>query len=278
MTTPLDQISLASLPRDALAALAAVRCHPGVTVRVVGECAWVRWQAPDEQVLRRVLPVPGVELYSCRDGQWYRHGRLLPSFGLPGDDDGQPLDRVLFPAPVQSERVQSLALARCSLTLVPEDRPRATTGMLCDLTELGRWAETAPTAWLSALGAARCGRRVMLLGRNLPMLPGGERFWGNRLLAPLGLRVEPALAERVLLEALGLDEGEMLLLRASGGPTSSLAPRGIWVGGSTQYSVLGTSPAFSPRETGVVTAEVIPREAFQPLTRASVRLAVKELQ
>jgi hypothetical protein len=237
MATPLDNVCCARLPLAVLPALAALRCRPGVTVRLDGASAWLRWPAGDEGVLRCVQPLAGVELYESRDGVWYRPGRHLPAFEV-ADEDGRPLDRVLFPAPVEPEAPPGLALSPQVIRLARADRLRPASAMHAPLAELARWAETATTAQLAALRAARSGGRVLLLGRPLPALPGGLRLWGKRLLVPLGHRPEPALPESTLLEALGAGPEDLVLLTAE-------------------------------------SAEVVPWGAFEPLTRAGVRLAVR---
>jgi hypothetical protein len=80
---------------------------------------------------------------------------------------------------------------------------------------------------------------VMLLGQRLPTMSEGEKFWGDRVLTPLGFRPEPDLPESALLVALGVDEGDLLVIEAEG-------------------------------------CEVVPRDAFRPLSRAGFRLAVAE--
>jgi hypothetical protein len=245
MTAPLDAVTCACLLQAALVVLADLRRHPDVVLTLVDDRAWVRWPPGDEAVLHRVLPVPGVELYEQRDGAWYRPGSSLPSSGPPGEGSAQPLATVITPLPVQLEVVKGQPGATASfvvpaaLELVRDDQPRETTALLCSLEVVGPWAESATTAHLSALYAARCGGTVLLLGRSLPPLSGAERFWGGRVLVPLGYRVEPRLPDSALAEALPLKSDELLLLR---------------------------------REQ----REVLPRSVFQPLTRASVRLALRE--
>jgi hypothetical protein len=133
--------------------------------------------------------------------------------------------------------VQILSLQPITLSLVHDHRPRHTTGLLCGLSELGRWADGATTARIVSIQAARAGDQVLLLGGKLPLLSGSERFWGERVLVPLGFRAEPALPERALLEAVGAGEDDLLLLGSQG-------------------------------------AELVSRKAFQPLTRAGIRLAL----
>ena len=65
------------------------------------------------------------------------------------------------------------------------------------------------------------------------------RFWGETVLVPTGFRPEPDLPAAALRAALGVAADELLVLD----------------------------------ETG---AEVIPRAAFEPLTRAGVRLGVRD--
>ena len=103
MRSELSQVACASLPLAALAALGDLRRTEGISVTVEGDRAWVCWDAGDESILRRVLPLPGAELYSKRAGQWYRLGARLPSFGLPIDRrgaDSHPLHRAIVPRPV----------------------------------------------------------------------------------------------------------------------------------------------------------------------------------
>jgi hypothetical protein len=237
MSGPFADICCARLAGTALAALAEVRAAPGVEVAWVGEQAWVSWPVGDEAVLARLLPIPGVELYGRRDGRWYRHGRRLPAFDFPEGLRYQPLDQVLTPAPFQAVPAPALDLVPVKLELVADDRPRRTTAMECGLAELARWADTVPTARLTSVRAAHFEDRVLLLGSRLPLLSGGERFWGDGILVPLGRRAEPELPESALREALAISNEEILLLRA-GQP------------------------------------EVVPRPAFQPLTRPGLRRAL----
>src|SRR5262249_55019067 len=89
---------------------------------------------------------------------------------------------------------------------------------------------------LTAVRAARCGDRLLLRGDRLPAIPAAERFWGGRVLVPLGFRVEPDLPETAIRAAAGGSLNEMLILTADG--------------------------AGAGREEG-----------FAPLTRAGARLA-----
>jgi hypothetical protein len=223
MTTPLQEVCRASLPRDALPVLAALRARSGVHVTLAGERAWVSWPEGDEEVLRRVLPVSGVELYVHRDGRWHRFGYHLPAFGATSEGEPQPLDRVLYPAPVQPVPPPTSRLQPVALGLAPDHRPRQASAGTYGLGELTAWAEAVPSARLGVLLVACHNGRVLLLGQRLPPLPGGARFWGERVLVPLGHRPEPALPQSAICEALGAGAEELLLIRAACGLAGSLA-------------------------------------------------------
>jgi hypothetical protein len=235
-----DQARCASLPASALAALADLRRNPGLSVAHAGDRVWVTWTPGDEAIVPRLMAIPGVELYDRRDDLWFRRGCRLPSFGLPPDEgEAVPLHRAIVPGPVESILSEGIPPSPARLTLTRDDRVRAASALLCPLVELASWAELATSAQLADLGAARDEDRVLLRGRRLPPIVGGERFWGERVLAPLGFRAEPDLPEPALRRALGTAADMLLVLRAEG-------------------------------------VEVVPLDAFRPLTRAGVRLALGE--
>jgi hypothetical protein len=250
MNNALQEVCRASLPREALPVLAGLRARSGVEVTLDGERAWVSWPAGDEEVLRRVLPVSGAELYVLRAGHWHRFGRHLPTFGAGPENEPQALDRVLFPAPVQPVPPPGLELHPVALGLAPDSRPRRSAAALCGLEELVAWADTVPSARLTKLRAAHRDGRVLLLGERLPPLAAAERFWGEQVLVPLGCRPDPDLPESAIRAALGAEAEELLLLRAAASDRASALPQAASV-------------------------EVIVRAALTPLTRAGLRLAVR---
>ncbi len=250
MATPLHEVCRASLPRAALVALAGLRARSGVDITLEGERAWVSWPEGDEEVLRRVLPVSGVELYVRREGHWHRFGRHLPAFETVPEGEAQALDRVLFPAPVQPVPASTAGLRPVPLWLERDRRASRATAALCGLPELAAWADLVPSARLEKLRAACRAGRVLVLGERLP--PGGQRFWGDKVFVPLGYRPEPDLPESALRDALGAGQEELLLLNS--------AACGL---------------ADSPAKPQAAEAEAVPRAAFEPLTRAGLRLALR---
>src|SRR3954471_7123697 len=137
----LDALQCASLPISALAVLADLRREPGVAVTVSGGRAFVRWASESEEVLRRVRPIAGVELYSRRDGLWYRHGHHLPTFGLPADEgESVSLYRAVTPTPVRPVLPSGILPTPVELRLVRDGRVREASALGCGLDALGEWA------------------------------------------------------------------------------------------------------------------------------------------
>jgi len=247
MRPELNQVGCASLPRDALATLADLRRAEGIWVTLVGDRAWVRWEPGDDAALRKVLPLPGSELYVRRGKHWYKLGSRLPSFDLPIEQRGLdmvPLHSAVVPRPVRPELPEDGPAVSVALTLIQDDRVRAASALRCPIAVLGRWADSAPTSRFAGLLAAKADDLVVVVGRSLPEVAGVgvERFWGSRVLAPLGLRPEPLLPEHALRRVLGIADDELPLL-------------------------IGL-----PGESAAV--EMIPYSALRPFNRAGVRLAL----
>jgi hypothetical protein len=237
MTTPLEGVCCARLPASAISVLADLRREPGIMVTPEGDHVWVRWEAGSQAVLRRLLPVPGVALYARRDALWYLPGARLPAFNVPADLESGAiaLARAVTPPPIRPIEPQGAGPMPIRLGLVRAATVREPTALRCALVDLRRWAERASTAELAALTAARSGDEVLIRGRRLPAV-ASQRYWGDRLLTPIGFHPKPGLPEPALRRALGVAEGEIVLLEADG-------------------------------------FETIPCAALQPLARARVRLA-----
>jgi hypothetical protein len=234
----LAEVCCASLPAASLARLASLRVRAGIRVRIVGDRAWLWWTPGDEIVLQGVLALHGVEVFARRGPRWHRPGEHLPAFEVPSADEARPLLHLLTPAPVNAE--SGVPFFRpVMLRLVRDDRPRSASALSCTLATLAEWAEQATSKQLAMLTAVRGGERVLLRGERLPPLVASERYWGRTVLTPLGFRPEPELSEEALREALALGEEEIALLGDKG-------------------------------------FESVEARLFQPLTRAGVRLAVRE--
>jgi hypothetical protein len=225
----------------------------------------------------RLLPLAGVEIFARRDGRWHRPGESLPAFEVPiGDGSaGSLLDRLVLPEPLVASRPDGEPPRPVHLRLVRDsgDLPQSATAMRCRLADLASWAERAPSSWIESLSAAwsdpsgGCadGADVLVLGASdpvartdpgrplwdslartgarppgrvrLPALGEGLRFRGCDVMIPLGYRAEPDLADRALRQAVGAEPDDLVVLDDEG-------------------------------------AELVPRQAFRPLSRAGIRLAV----
>lgn len=239
MMTQFDEVGYASLPPDALALLAPLRCEPGVQVARDAGRLWVRFDAGNERVLHRLLPLPGVELFAYRTGAWRRFGKSMPAFDFPQNPRFDPLYQVLFPASVLPVPPGDGRLTPVRLALKPDDRPRPTTAMICPLRALLAWVDTVPSARLEWMHGVLRHSQVLVVGPDLPVMKAGERFWGKLVLTPLGYCPAPALPEADLRAAAGVATDELLLLRHD-------------------------------------RAEALLRTALSPIARASLRLASSE--
>ena len=254
MTPLLKDVCSARIRVEDLPVLAELRDRSEIRVSIAGDRAWIRWK-PESAVMldiliKWILPLPGVELFTERDGRWYRWGEHLPAFGVHVPDDlrGIPLERILLPKPVSAQRPESLRLERMRVGVVRDERcqSRSATAMCCRLSELCEWAEQSTSAQFAGLRAAWTEgsvhepgeAEVLVLGRHgvLPASRAGVRFWGTDVLVPLGFRTDPDLAEPALKSVVGAGPHDLVVLRPDG-------------------------------------FEVIARAIFKPLSRAGVRLA-----
>jgi hypothetical protein len=232
---PLDVCRAALVPATGLEILASLRARGGVRV-VRGDPAWVTWDNDRPDVISALVAVPGAELFAPRDGRWFRPGAHLPAFDLPPAGEPVPIDRAVLPDPVTPTEPADREPRRVPLRLVRCDVPRPTTALRCPVSALRPWADTAPAAEIAAVKAACSGDVAWLSGNKLPALVRAERFWGERVLIPLGFRADPDWPEAALREAAGIGPDEILVLTEQG-------------------------------------SEAIPAGAFHPLTRAAIRRA-----
>jgi hypothetical protein len=227
MHTRFDDVCAAALPADALASLAGLRCEPGLQVATADGRLWLRFESGSERVLRGIMPLHGVELFTFRDGAWRRFGQSLPAFDFSQSARFESLYQVLFPTAVVPVPGGTAPIRPVRLKLTADDRPRPTTAMLCSLPALAAWADTVPSTRLGRLHGVVRGEQILVLGQMLPLLASATRYWGKLVLLPLGCRPEPDLSESALREAAGVEAEELLLLgpeRADAVPRAALAP------------------------------------------------------
>ena len=239
--TPRDwsTVTAARLPSAGLACLAAVRHRPEVRVTVGADgFAWVQWPAgPSAQdIVSALRVVAGVEFYGRHADGWRRFGSRLPANVTP-PDAGRPLAEVLTPAPVVPLLPTGGALQRVAVELVRDDVPRPATALRCPIRDLRAWADSATTRQLAGVRAAQAGDDVLVLG-TLPPIASARRYWGDGVRLPLGYTLRPTLSPASVRELLQAAAGEYVFWHADG-------------------------------------VEVVPLEAFAPVTRGGVRLAAE---
>jgi hypothetical protein len=235
---PWKDVTAARIPVAGVAALGPVRHCGDVRVFPDGDRAWVRWPAGRADVVRCLLPVPGVVFLVPRGGAWFPFGSRLPTADRPPDGDGLPAAAVLAPARFTAVEPGQVDAALVTLGVARGGEPKPATALACRLADLAAWADTATTAELRAVNAARAGDRVVLRGVKLPTVPTATRYWGDDVLVPVGFCPEPDLRADVIRAAAGAAADELVLLDGS-------------------------------------VAELIPKAAFTPVTRAALRLALR---
>jgi MoxR-vWA-beta-propeller ternary system domain bpX2 len=213
MISSLANLERARLPAAALGRLAALRCQHGVQVALNDRDLWIRWDPGQDAIALALLPLAGCQLYGRKDGHWYAWGRTLPAFEVPESPRFRPLFQVIFPAPMQPVTPDHTAVVRTTLRLVADTTYRATQAMQCPLDLFRAWADTVPGCTLARYQGAIKKTRLFVLGKKLPWLADGERFWGHRVLLPIGYRPDPLLAEADLLKAAGVAESDLLVIR-----------------------------------------------------------------
>ena len=224
-TKTLANVTAARLPSSSLASLAGLRRVDGIAVLDRGEHSWVFWPLGETRVLDAVLPAPGVELFERRGDEWFRPGRLLPCFGVPTTGESIPIDRAVTPGAFEAEPPPEVPSSPLPLALRRDPTFRPTSATLCPLVELANWAEWATTAEIEAIRGAIRGDLALLLGKALPTWPGSVRYWGRRVLIPIGFAPAPDLPEEVLLETLGASGDEVFrLISAEGGVEAESIP------------------------------------------------------
>jgi hypothetical protein len=237
MFATLANVRAARFPIAGLAALAPVRSQGAIRVIEFADEAWVFWDRDEATILQLLIGIPGVEFYVKGRAGWMRIESKLPRFDVPPLDAANDLQLTILPDAAEPTRVSESTFQRIAVSLVRCEKQRPTTALCCEVSALRDWADTALTSEITRVRAIRSGNRAWLLGNDLPALPAAERFWGKRLLAPLGYRPEPDWPEPILLEVAGIEKKELLVMHLD-------------------------------------RAETLPMEAFQPLTRAAIRLAL----
>lgn len=231
----LEQTSLACLHRDHGKLLAPLRCHPSVQVGCKEEKLWLRWDEGNGQVVQALLPIPGIQFFGKQDPYWYPAGQSLPAFTIP-QLEWRSLDQLLLPERIATVPASQGNFEKVPFGLRPANRNQPTRSGLYPLPSFRGWVEQMPTSVISSLRGVYSEQKIFVIGDQLPLLSGCQRFWGQDVFVPVGFDLEPSLPAGALRDALGLKPREILLVL-------------------DQH------------------LEIINAETIQPLSRAGVRLA-----
>jgi hypothetical protein len=233
-----ESIRGARVPLVELDALASMRLHDDIQVAVDDPYAWVSWESSGAAALSRLLSRRKVEVFERRGSYWIPAGSFLPCFDVPSAESFLPLSRVVLPERFQGVECAGDQWRRADARLMPARCPRRATMLRSTLDALDAWANQATTSEIESLTAAWIDSVVLVRGESLPPLGAGDRFWGERLLVPIGREPDPALTEAAWREMLGIGGDELM----------------IW------------------DENAI---EIVGLDAFRPMTRAGIRLARK---
>lgn len=237
--SPFRDITCASIPAFCQDRLASVRAQKQIKAQCIGGTIWLIWPSSTKDVAELIYPLPGSELYQRQQQYWFAFRRQLPSFDVPDLTTARPLAELLFPASVSLPSLPGNPLQPIPLTLITDTTPRLATALECKLVDLHDWLDSVPNVRFSGLKALCKNISILILGKDLPPIAESQRFWGTRLLTPLGYRYDPFFPEATLLDILDLASKQLLLLRSTG-------------------------------------MELIDQSHAKPLTRAAVRLALRE--
>jgi hypothetical protein len=211
----MSDLELACIPASALGSLAMLRCEPSIEAAIVDSACWVRWELGKDEITGIIHSVRGAQLYGRGSAGWQRWGSVLPTREVPEHVTFRPLSAVIFPERIPRPS-PAMVPRQATIRLVASGEPRATTAMETPLATLEAWAATVPPARLETLQIARSGSTALVLGKNLPWLEPNQRYWGRKILMPLGRTCQPALAESDLRAAFGVADDQLLILRDDG--------------------------------------------------------------
>jgi len=207
----------ARLPCAAAAALAPLRLQPSIEVRQEDAWLWLRGATLDEPLLSALRTVPGLELFFVVAGYSVRRAdEHVPSAHFP-DGDWTPLHHWLDPS-IPAPAFGGKHPHPVALRLVASNGPVVPATVLeADLWAWHAYATGAPQARLEPLHfAASTVGRVVVHGRPLPPIRGRRFAELGGIAVPLGTAWSPPVDVEVMVALLGLEQGDLALLRADG--------------------------------------------------------------
>ena len=216
--SPLSRVGAVLLPASGLPALSAFRTDRTIRVQTHADGFWVAWPSPIPGLTEALLAVVGSVGFREVEGEWYPLGSRLPRAGLPPSTAVLAPDRVIVPEGLDPRGAapEVRRIAPVGWSLVASDRPTTATALIADIGAVLAWVMTVSNRHLLGIRAASNDGKLLLLGPDLPLIPGCVRYSGERLLVPLGMRPEPNLSEEYYLLAAGVEAGDRLIAGETG--------------------------------------------------------------
>jgi len=220
MLSLLEQSTLAVLPTQALMRLAWLRTRSGLRVLPLENLVWISWPAGEVDVAQAVFAIPGSRLFTMRKGHWYQAGHVLPSFSVTRIEarnaEFVPLAQWLLPVPLRPVAPPRGLPSSVPLRLRGTNQPRPSAALICPLAPLFQWAGRVPSSRIDSLKGAISGAELLVVGPRLPEVPSTHKFWGNRILIPLGFQLDPELPENAIRQALGITPDALMIITEEG--------------------------------------------------------------
>jgi len=207
----------ASLPRQAVESVLALRLQSGLEAHDTGDTVWLRASRDLSELLPLLRRVPEVTIYTVdADGALTPLGRRIPVEVRLPTGPWRPLSvaTALSPHPAAQPAVVPAGVALRLVRAAVEEPPGA---VILPLETWADWAIHAPQVRLTPLRFAVCSDgRAFVLGRPLPPVQGELLVDREGLLAPCGYCWRPAVEPAVLRQLLHLNAGDVALLTIDG--------------------------------------------------------------
>ena len=204
---------------------------------------WLRGESMSGELDVALMGLPGQRLEVLDDGRLRIPGSIIPIAVLPRGP-WYPIESVLrrsLPTAALPGAVRQ-GLNRIPVKLVQTSIVRPVVALVTGMSALGSWsASNALVRHQGLRWLVLSGTNALVVGTPLPSLPG-QRLWrSGRCWLPAGKMYSPAISPEDLQQAFNIHPDQMILWRANDQPL------------------------------------VVNDADFRPLSRASVRLAIREL-
>jgi MoxR-vWA-beta-propeller ternary system domain bpX2 len=204
------------LPQESLPALGPLRRVSGVTACERREGVWLQGPAADVELEAALRALPGGRRYTVlADGQLVAAGTRVPHGYLP-EGPWLPLPE-WFGVRLDPASLAGRPGPGILLQLVPSSKFREAAVLLTTLDAWSAYAGTAPQIrldrWSFALSDAG---EVIVRGTPLPPIRGLAFVESEGIAVPAGWTWTPLVDAAVLRDLLGLEPGDLALLRPDG--------------------------------------------------------------